>query len=292
MTRFCRQCHKEKPLDLFRAKSGLGYVRQCIDCRERYGAWQTLTPAEKRARMRERARSGIGYFARLVPASQNMKLGGIPSSMTDMASCPMACSFRNHGCYAESGQVLLWWERVATIGDSWTDFCEQVRKLADGQLWRHNTAGDLPGREDALDVIALDMLVRAQKGKRGFTFTHKPLRRATERMAVANANRAGFTINLSADSLGHADALADLEIGPVAVVLPSGASPRGLYTPAGRKVVVCPAETSGLTCAECQLCAYTTRKAVIGFPAHGRAKAIVSDFVQLRRKDAVAQGAA
>ena len=70
--------------------------------------------------------------------------------------------------------------------------------------------------------------------------------------------------------MDHADKLAALGVGPVAVVLP--ASVQGnvkLATPQGRKVVVCPATyRDDSQCANCGLCALQ-RDAIVGFPAHG-----------------------
>lgn len=285
--RFCPQCYRDKPLEQFRSRNGKRFVRQCIECRNRYSGWENLSPAERLARMKPKPRPGIGFMAALVLDSKNRKLGGIPSSMTDMASCPPSCALRDKGCYAEFGKSRYHWERVAGVrGRSWSEFCEQVMGLPEGQLWRHNEAGDLPGRGDELDVRALDQLVRANRGRRGFTFTHKPLRTARELAAIEKANAAGFTINLSADSLDHADERAELNIGPVAVVLPMNATPR-VTTPAGRDVIVCLNQTRGLTCVECGLCAVPTRRSIVGFRAHGQAKELVSNLVQLRRKPAL-----
>jgi hypothetical protein len=125
----------------------------------------------------------------------------------------------------------------------------------------------------------LDALVAANKGKRGFTYTHKPLDKAAERDAIARANANGFTINLSANDLSHADKLADLAIGPVVVVLPANAT-QNTVTPVGRKVVVCPATIrDDVSCADCGLCA-RLRDAIVGFPAHGTSK---------RKADAIAR---
>ena len=283
----CRQCWKPKPLADFVGKRG-GEILWCVDCRKKYRAWQQLSVAERRAQMRVKPRGGIGLRVSLVLESMNRKTGRMPVSMTDMASCPTSCPLRGGGCYAEFGNVRVHWQRVATDrAVSWQEFCRSIAALPPDTLWRHNEAGDLPGFGDALLTSALEQLVEANHGRRGFTFTHKPLRRAEERKAIALANARGFTINLSANSLEHADELAALAIGPVVVVLPSDA-PTKLATPEGRTVIVCPAETSGLTCATCGLCSKPQRKAIIGFRAHGQARAIVSDLVQLRRKEAAA----
>ena len=135
-----------------------------------------------------------------------------------------------------------------------------------------------------MDTARLTELVAANVGRRGFTFTHR--HRSRQAMAqIRWANRAGFTINASADSLEEADRLADYEIGPVAVVVPSTTSDRGLRTPAGRKVVVCPAQTKAdLTCATCRLCAIPSKKAIVAFRSHGQSRARVDDLVMLRTK--------
>jgi hypothetical protein len=167
------------------------------------------------------------------------------------------------------------------LGVAWDEFTKQVSKLNKGALWRHNQAGDLPGDGSTIDSAALAKLVRANKGKRGFTYTHyDSLANEGNRDAIAHANANGFTINLSANNLAHADSLAALEIAPVAVVLPSNVTGNvKLATPQGRKVVVCPATyRDSVSCAACGLCALQ-RDAIVGFPAHG---------VQKRKADAIA----
>jgi hypothetical protein len=172
------------------------------------------------------------------------------------------------------------WRKVTDgkRGTGWEDFRRAVANLPQGQLWRHNQAGDLPGESDRISVPMLEDLVRANKGRRGFTYTHKPVldRQRGEvvenREAIAKANREGFTINLSANGLKHADELAALKIAPVVTLLPSGIEDN-TTTPNGRKVVVCPAQKiDGITCAKCRLCARADRSVIIGFIPHGNAK--------------------
>lgn len=212
--------------------------------------------------------------------SGNEKTGPIPVSLTERRSCPDSCSFKGNGCYAEGWPMRLHWEKVAERGRDWSAFCQQVSELPDGQLWRHNAAGDLPGDGDTLDAAALGELVYANRGKRGFTYTHKPLTRET-RAAIADANLRGFTVNVSHDSL---EALDDLGLAlPSVVVLPmleAGESePKVTLTPAGHKVVTCPAQYRETSCADCGLCARADRKYAIGFRAHGYAKRKVTNAV-------------
>jgi hypothetical protein len=154
---------------------------------------------------------------------------------------------------------------------TWKQFCKMVAELEDDALWRHNQAGDLPGRKNRINRKALAMLVRANTGRRGFTYTHYPIDIASNRAAIKEANRAGFTINLSADDLTEADDLAAADIGPVVVVLPGTIQGNvKIETPSGRRVVVCPATYRDDTnCKSCGLCQVRDRPVIVGFPAHG-----------------------
>lgn len=207
--------------------------------------------------------------------SRNAKVGPIPVSTTSAVSCPNACPLKDKGCYAANGPLALHWRKVTEgkAGASWDAFCDSVAALPDAQAWRHNQAGDLPGQGDAIDAPKLAQLVHANAGKRGWTYTHKPMT-SNNATAVSHANAAGFIINLSADTLAEADQLASLNIGPVVVVLdaPEGTK-ADTVTPGGRRVVTCPATyRDDITCADCLLCARIKRKTIVGFPAHGAQK--------------------
>jgi hypothetical protein len=156
----------------------------------------------------------------------------------------------------------------------WGEFCDNVRALPEGQLFRHNVAGDLPGfigDNESIDPVLLGELVHANIGRRGFTYTHKT-NDSKNHYWIKAANQWGFTINLSANNLEHADELAELDIAPVVTVLPIDA-PRTTTTPNGRTVVTCPATyLDDVNCATCQLC-QRQRTTIIGFPVHGSSKA-------------------
>jgi len=211
----------------------------------------------------------------LSPESSNTKTGGIPVTTSPNSTCPQSCPLRGNGCYAEAGPLAWHWRKVSEgkRGVPWAEFLALISSIQPGSLWRHNQAGDLPGIGDDIDSHMLAQLVRAQAGKRGWTYTHKPVVGNTPQ-AVGNsasvrfANRNGFRVNLSADTLEEADELAEVDCGPVVVVLPSD-SPHTVHTPAGRKVVVCPAQRGDVTCADCGLCA-ASRSVIVGFLAHGR----------------------
>ena len=214
------------------------------------------------------------YTVHTTLKSANRKVGKIPVTTTTAKTCPDECAFKDNGCYADNGPLAMHWNKVTNgeRGDDWSTFIVTVKSFKDGQLWRHNQAGDLAGNGKRLDADACDELADANRGKRGFTYTHYPVLTDKHNAAVVKRmNDKGFVVNLSANNVKHADALYDLGIGPVATVLPETQT-TNTVTPKGRKVVVCPATIKDdVSCATCQLCA-RNRDAIIGFPAHGTTK--------------------
>jgi hypothetical protein len=237
-----------------------------------------------------------------IAVSQNAKTGPIPASIVERASCWSGCALYENGCYAEAGALAMHWDRVSrgVAGASWSEFCAKVAALRLGRLWRYAQAGDLPGYGGKIDGALLDELVTANTGKNAIAFTHKSVLgdhnvAVENRRLIAAAVTAGFTVNLSANNSAHADRLAELGIAPVVTVLARAYARKALrhrfkrrrdewaetisawrdrtaslprYTPAGRRMAICPAAYSDATCKTCGACAHA-RDAVIGFPAHG-----------------------
>ncbi len=226
--------------------------------------------------------------------SENRWTGPILVTTSPRFTCPLSCALRKGAsvstaglCYAEHGALggFVWTllDRAA-VGASilngtrvhgFDELLFAVRSLEPGSLWRHNVAGDLPSNDrTTIDTVALRAIVDANKGRRGFTFTHYDvLTNSINRQAIREANANGFTINLSANSLAHADELADVSIGPVTVILRADTT-QNTKTAKGRIVVVCPNESRGVTCAKCGLCA-RQRSTIIGFPASGGQKHLI-----------------
>lgn len=235
----------------------------------------------------------------LTRISGNVKTGPIPVSTTSASTCPDACPFKSAGCYAEGGPLNIHWKKVTEgdRGSDFGDFCDEVKKFPKGQVWRHNQAGDLQGKNDFIDTSALLQLTKANKGRKGFTYTHKPVLAEdvpgnhltlkekeviakSNRDAVKLANQSGFTVNLSGNNKSHADKLAALGIAPVVCVVPSDETENST-TQSGRKVVTCPATKAGsyATCATCQLC-QKQRGAIVAFPSHGMRKKMVDNSLK------------
>ena len=218
----------------------------------------------------------------LTMSSENQKTGNIPQSYSPASTCPVTCPLKGAGCYGENFRTARTWKRVdaGVAGDPWETFLSRVRKIEAGRIWRHNVVGDLASDGTTIDLEKLDELVKANRGRRGFTYTHHPLANPGEQEAVRAANAAGFTVNLSADTLAEADRKAGFGVAPVVTLLPSDTPLAGpLRTPEGRKVVICPAQTrDGVTCMSCRLCARAgtveNPRVIVGFLAHGSRKKV------------------
>ena len=234
----------------------------------------------------------------LTRISHNVKTGPIPVSTSSKSTCPDACPFKAGGCYAKGGPLNIHWEKVSSgeRGFSFDDFCGAIAKLPKFQLWRHLQAGDLDGENNFINPDSLKKLVKANKGRKGFCYTHKPVLSESvtgdlteeqkdalvesNRDAIKHANENGFTVNLSGNNFEHADKLKALGIGPVVVVMPSD-NTANTVTPDGNKVVICPATyRDEVTCASCGLCQKGNRSVIVGFPAHGNAKKKVSEITK------------
>jgi len=246
------------------------------------------------------------YRTHLTLVSGNAKTGPIPVSTTERSTCPGACPFKANGCYADAGPLALHWSKVSAgeRGFDWHYLCAAVAAFDVGTLWRHDQAGDLPGDGVLIDHAAMIDLVRANVGRRGFTYTHYSMEHEANRAAVRNSNACGFTVNVSANGMEDIDALRALDVGPVVTVLPIDYQRRmikgafvesladyrermttlPLMTEAGARVVVCPATyRDDVTCASCQLC-QRQRDSVVGFPAHGTSARKASDVASGARR--------
>jgi len=237
--------------------------------------------------------------------SRNRKTGNIIVTTSSRDTCPSVCPFKKSGCYANCAPLRFHWDKI-TRGELGTDFNEFVGKLKTIakdreeklrkrfknkielrknlekklplRLWQ---AGDLPGKGNRINLAQVKRLVEVLKPFNAFGYTHKPLNENNIE-AIKFCNDNNVTMNLSANSLQHADELFDAGIGPVTVTVTSGTS-KMLLTPKGRKVKICPATISDrIHCANCgggtPLCS-RKRDYIIAFPAHGNSVRKVNEIV-------------
>lgn len=210
----------------------------------------------------------------------NSKTGVMPVTTSSKTTCPDTCSLKAKGCYARYSFLGNYWNKL-TNGEvknslSYSELLKAITKLPKGQLWRHNQAGDLLHNSGAIDSNSLRDLVNANKGKRAIVYTHHVPTVGNNASMIKFANDNGLTINLSSDTLKQADEYVALSIAPVVTLLQLG-SDKVSYTPAGNKIVRCPADKAkGITCASCGLCALSNRGYIIGFEVHGTAKKAIN----------------
>ena len=206
--------------------------------------------------------------------SSNAKTGKIPVTTSDARTCPDSCPLKlSKTCYAKSGNLNLHWSKVSdgSRAINFDQLLEAIRNLPVNQLWRHNQAGDLPGFNETIDVNTMYQLIDANRGKRGFTYTHKPLN-SENAAIIKQANQNGFTVNVSANNLTQADNYKALDVAPVVAIIGDNL-PKTFKTVAGNRVVTCPAQTNDRTsCETCGLCQRSERDYIIGFIAHGTSK--------------------
>jgi hypothetical protein len=171
-------------------------------------------------------------FYVLNPVSGNTKTGPMPVSTSNSTTCPDACPIKAKGCYAKYGPVGMHW-----------------RKLDNGE---------------SKNAVEWPQFIRQVKALSNNTLWR-------HNQAGQDANVKGFTINVSGNDVNHADKLKALNVAPVVVIMPRDAE-KVSYTPAGNKVVICPAENNDkVNCVKCALCQDVKRDYIIGFRAHGTA---------------------
>lgn len=210
----------------------------------------------------------------LTPQSQNAKLGlGVASHMSSKNSCPNSCPLRNKECYARFSYTGIHWEKLSSgKGLSWNQFVQKVESLPTNYKLRLNVAGDLvPTKENGeiIDQKALKKLFTVAKSRNltCWGYSHKKLTSGNIKI-LKEAAKNNVIINASCDSLKEVDEARSKGL-PAVVTVPRDFK-SGTLTPKGNKVIICPQQTHGKTCAECMLCA-KDRSVTIAFLSHGTA---------------------
>lgn len=214
------------------------------------------------------------YGFTAVAHSKNQKTGDIAQTYTGHNSCPLRCPFRtvdgeNHGCYGENHGTNFSWRR-ADNGVLDIDGLKQwVKKnVPAGALLRHNIAGDVATPlSSEINPLLIAELCEAFEHVRAFSYTHCAINTESARI-LRNARARGFVINASCETFEEVDHA--LALGVPAVLTVTKFYPKGTKTPAGYRLVPCPAQVrDDKQCANCELCARGERNTVICFEVHG-----------------------
>ncbi len=211
----------------------------------------------------------------------NGKTGPIPVTMTEKISCSPSCPFKANGCYAENFPLVLHWNRVSEKGIDFEQLTNQIKALPYGTFWRHNVAGDLDHEKGKIKIDKLGDLVKANRNRKGFTYTHHNLDLSHNAKAVRLANAQGFTINASCNSVFHAEQVREKHKVPTVCVVPKNETRKTWKTLKGTLVVTCPATyQENRSCDTCRLCQKTDRTCIVAFPAHGAGTKKIERVIQ------------
>ena len=218
----------------------------------------------------------MAHWYHLTAKSSNVKTGPIAVSTTSQDSCPSDCPLMSSGCYAKSGPLKLHWDKVSAgpwidkpRGTDLLSFCDSIRQLPGGSLFRHNQAGDLPHVNGLINAHALELITDAcaERSLVAWTYTHHKVDNMNNVIMIKRSNKVGLTVNVSAHSQQHAADCHKQGL-PSVCIVPRGET-RKHWEHDGVKFLVCPAQTSEKTCSECRLCAIADRSCVVAFKAHG-----------------------
>jgi len=213
-----------------------------------------------------------------VKKSGNKKTGIMPVTYNSRQTCPTDCIFKKEnsgGCYAETGyHTRLNWDKVTRgeRGGTFKELLENIKALKPGTIWRACVAGDIPANINGeISRTYIKGLTAANKGLKGYTYTHRKLNVGENISLLKTANKQGLTINISTETETAADNVIKNKL-PAVMVVKSTETRNAWTTKGGNKVVVCLAQTAGKSCIDCKLCQErpsANNRLIIAFKAHG-----------------------
>lgn len=209
----------------------------------------------------------------LTMSSENAKLGkGCATTYTPIANtCPASCPLRGAGCYAQAGHTAIHLKRLETSLDGLSpealahieasEIVDAARsgRVKQGTPLRLHTFGDCRTAE------AARILGDACRHWPGPVWTYTHAWRDVPRSAWGDAPNLSVLASLDSASDIRAANLQGYDM--TAIVVAEHAGPKA-YAVEGGRVVPCPNQTLGKTCAECRLC-FGEHPIAIAFAAHG-----------------------
>jgi len=218
----------------------------------------------------------------VVERTTNAKTGPMAATYRTADTCPTSCPLAGGGCYAR-GRIFGIPSRLGTEA---TASYPEVRALASnlrlGAMVRANVSGDMlddAGRPDFPYAAALSSVAQDRPDVAVFGYSH-----AWRSLSPDIAP--GVTLNASCES--PEEIIAATAAGwPTVTTATDPADPIIGTTIAGRRVVVCPAQTrDGVTCSTCRLCARPARRSTVAFIVHGSGKAQAARAIRATREEA------
>jgi len=185
-------------------------------------------------------------------------------------SCPATCQHLKSGsCYADFGRTAMHARGSQATESDGERLVDWVSSMPKGRVVRHHVSGDIM-RNGVIDDDYVDAIYRAHARRPdipGWGYTH-----AWRMISPLKLNHDSLTFNASCDSLEQVDEAIDAGWSATVTLEHMEAPDHVIKTPKGRRVVVCPEQTSGTPCSKCKLCWKGDRKAVVGFLLHGSGK--------------------
>lgn len=206
-----------------------------------------------------------------VEEARSGKVGPVSATYAAQQSCPRDCAFLGNGCYAENGHTALYVTRRLNRADpsaSPLDVALREAELIDGlsgeRDLRLHIVGDCATVEATLIVSAAAERYMDRGGRRAWTYTHAwrdVPRWAWGRVSVLASCETPADV-VEANRRGCATALTVL-----------GHPGERRYDAGPLRILPCPEQTRGVTCAECRLCTddagLRARGLTIAFALHG-----------------------
>jgi hypothetical protein len=207
-----------------------------------------------------------------VPKTNNKKTGKVAATYITGDTCPDRCPFLGV-CYANQGTMGNTPFKIADKHgtEDLSRTADGIRALPDGALVRHAVSGE-PTPEYVAEIGAAH---EDRPDTLGWTYLHSwPDRSPAEFPANMVPNASCETRDEVEKAIGN---------GWDTVLVATGEEDELIGSVvAGKRVIVCPNQTRGVTCADCRLCMKRDRAVTIAFLPHG-AHRKVSEAVSAKR---------
>ena len=195
----------------------------------------------------------------LVPKTNNKKTGKVAATYITGDTCPTRCPFLGM-CYANQGTMGNSPFRIADKHgtEDLTRTADGIRNLPQGTLVRHAVSGE-PTPEYVAEIGQAHV---DRPDTLGWTYLH----------SWPDRTPAEFPSNLVPNA--SCETPEELEKATAngwdTVLVATGEDDELIgQKVAGKRVIVCPNQTRGVTCAECRLCMKRDRAVTIAFLPHG-----------------------
>ncbi len=206
--------------------------------------------------------------------SQNRKLGsGVRATYREVGpTCPRDCKhLKDKSCYALYGFVNIHSRKSPFAQDDSERLHDWLEGLPENKKVRHHVSGDFMDPSGQVDNKYLKSMVESHRRRpdlQGWVYTH-----AWKEIDPKYINSTqSLTANASCDSVD--DLKQAHKMGwPTTTVVSEKSSSQVIDLDGDTlRIVVCPNQTHGVSCAECMLCFRKNRKCAVGFRVHGTGK--------------------